>query len=157
MAEGTIAHPRNVEVPVLDGERHVTVRKWKMRDRSELRPRLASLFAKIAGMEGMALNLGLAEVFMHAEDECAAIAQASTSMPEDLPWDDLDWEDLAAIVQAVWTLNVAGPEGQGMVGKVGSLLGPLLSMKGSESKPSGLASVSSPDDGEAPRSDSSTN
>ena len=152
MAEGTLAHPRNVEVKVLGDSRHVTVRKWKMRDRSLLRPRLAELFSKIAGMEGKAVNLGLAEVFMHAEDECAEIAKISTNMPEDLEWEDLDWEDLAAIVSVVWSLNVAGPEGGGLVGKVGSLLGPLLSTKQTESKPSGLASVSSPESGEAPQS-----
>lgn len=147
MAEGTIAHPRTVEVPVLDGTRHVTVRKWKMRDRANLRPRLATLFAKVSGMEGLAINLGLAEVFMHAEEECAEIAKVTTVMPEDLEWDDLDWEDLAAIVQAVWLLNVVGPDGEGMVGKVGSLLGPMLSTRPTETKPSGPDSVSSPEDG----------
>ena len=157
MEEGTIAHPRNVEVAVLGGERHVTVRKWKMRDRAELRPRLAKLFAKVAGMEGQSLNLGLAEVFMHAEEECAEIAKVSTDMPKDLEWDDLDWEDLAAIVQTVWAVNVIPPDGGGMVGKVGSLLGPLLSTRPTESKPSGQDSVSSPDGGAPPQSDSSTN
>lgn len=157
MTEGTIAHPRNVEVAVLGGERHVTVRKWKMRDRAELRPRLATLFAKIATLEGLALNLGLAEIFMHAEDECAEIAKVSTVMPEGLPWDELDWEDLAAIVQVVWTLNVMGPDGGGMAGKVGSLLGPLLSTSPTESKPSGQDSVSSLDGGAPPQNDSSTN
>jgi len=156
-SEGTLAHPRSVEVPVLGGERHVTVRKWKMRDRANLRPRLANLFSKISSMEGQALNLGLAEVFMHAEDECAAIAEASTSMPEGLEWDDLDWEDLAAIVQTVWTVNVITPDGGGMVGKVGSLLGPLLSTRQTESKPSGQDSASSPDGGAPLQSDSSTN
>jgi hypothetical protein len=157
MAEGTLAHPRNVEVAVLGDTRHVTVRKWKMRDRAELRPRLAALFAKVAGMEGQALNLGLAEVFMHAEEECAEIARVSTVMPEDLEWDDLDWEDLAAIVQTVWLLNVVGPDGGGLAGKVGSLLGPMLSTNPTESKPSGQDSACSPDGGAQPQSVSSTN
>lgn len=147
MAEGTIAHPNNVEVAVLGGTRHVTVRKWKMRDRAELRPRIASLFQKIAGMEGASLDMGLAEVFITAEEECAQIAQVSTIMPEDLDWEDLDWEDLASIVQVVWTVNIVSPEGGGMMGKVGSLLGPMLSTKTTESKPSGPDSVSSQGDG----------
>lgn len=157
MAEGTISHPRNVEVAVMGDERHVTVRKWKMRDRAELRPRIASLFEKIANMEGASLNAGLAEVFLHAEDECAEIAQCSTTLPEDLEWDDLDWEDLASIVQTVWTLNIASADGGGMMGKVVSLLGPLLSTNPTASKPSGLDSVSLPDGGEPAQNASSTN
>ena len=150
MAEGTIAHPSNVEVAVLGDSRHVTVRKWKMRDRAELRPRISALFQKIAGMEGASLDMGLAEVFMTAEEECAHIARVSTLMPEDLDWDDLDWEDLASIVQVVWTVNIVGPDGGGMMGKVGSLLGPLLSTKTTESKPSGQDSASLPDSGPPP-------
>ena len=152
MAEGTIAHPRNMEVPVLGDTRHVTIRKWKMRDRAELRPRLAALFQKLVSIDGAKLDVGLAEVFIHAEDECAEIARASTSMPDGLEWDDLDWEDLAAIVSGVWFLNIVGPDGGGMVGKVGSLLGPMLSANQTESKPSGQDSVSSPDDGAPPQS-----
>jgi hypothetical protein len=147
MTEGTMAHPRTVEVPVLGEERHVTVRKWKMRDRAELRPRIASLFEKLANMEGASMNAGLAEIFLHAEDECAEIAQCSTTMPADLEWGDLDWEDLAAIVQTVWVLNIASPDGGGMMGKVVSLLAPLLSTSPTESKPSGPDSVSLPDGG----------
>ena len=153
MAEGTIAHPRNVEVPVLGETRHVTVRKWKMRDRAELRPRLAGLFEKISGMEGIQVGTALADVFMHAEDECAHIAKASTTMPEDLEWDDLDWEDLAAIVQSVWLLNVVSPDGGGMMGKVLSLLAPLLSTTTTESKPSGPDSASLPESGVPAQSD----
>jgi hypothetical protein len=157
MSEGTIAHPRVMDVEVLSGERHVTIRKWKMRDRAELRPRLAALFQKIVSLEGAKMDIGLAEIFMHAEDECAAIAETSTSMPPGLAWGDLDWEDLSAIVSAVWILNVAGPDGSGMAGKVGSLLGPMLSTNQTESKPSGPDSVSSPDDGAPALRDSSMN
>jgi len=156
MAEGTISHPLSTSVPVLGEMHNVTVRKWKMRDRAELRPRLATLFQKLSTMQGASLELGLTEIFSYAEDECAAIAEASTVMPEGLAWGDLDWEDLPAIVSAVWFLNVMGPDGGGMVGKVGSLLGPLLSTKPIESKPSGQDSVSSPDGGEVPPSDLST-
>jgi hypothetical protein len=157
MAEGTISHPQNVEVQVLSDTRHVTVRKWKMRDRAELRPRIASLFEKLASMESVSLDVGLAQIFLHAEEECEHIARVSTAMPADLEWDDLDWEDLASIAQSVWLVNIVGPDGGGMLGKVGSLLGPLLSTKQTESKPSGPVSVSSPDDGAPAQSDSSTN
>lgn len=148
MSEGTTSHPRFIEVPVNGGEQKVTVRKWKMRTRAELRPRLTDLFMKLAALEGVTLNLGLAEIFMHAEDECAHIARESVTMPEGLEWDDLDWENLPDIVQAVWTLNVVGPDGSGIAGKVVGLLGPILSTRQTESKPSGPDSASSHDVGE---------
>jgi len=148
MSEGTTSHPATLDVAVLNGERHITVRKWKMRDRATLRPRLVALFQKLVEVQGTALNMGMTDIFMHAEDECAEIARASCSVPEDIEWDDLDWEDLPDIVQAVWTLNVASPNGGGLVGKVGSLLGPLLSTTETENKPSGQDSVSSPAGGE---------
>ncbi len=157
MSTGTTSHPAVLEVAVLSNERHVTVRKWKMRDRANLRPRLLALFQKLADVQGNAVNLGMTEMFMHAENECAEIAQASTTVPDGLTWDDLDWEDLPDIVQAVWTLNVAGPDGGGLVGKVGSLLGPLLSTTETESNPSGQDSASLPGDGEPLPSDSSAN
>lgn len=150
-----MSHPRTIEVSVLGGERHVTVRKWKMRERAILRPRLTELFEKVIALQEQSdgINLSLVSVFMHAEGECAAIAEASTSMPDDLKWDDLDWEDLPDIVQAVWSLNVAG----GLMGKVGSLLGPLLSTNPTASKPSGQDFASSPAAGEVAPNSSSTN
>ena len=154
MADGTIAHPTSREVAVLEDTRHVTVRKWKMRDRASLRPRIALLFEKLVGMqEKVGLDVGLADVFMHAEEECAEIARASTSMPDGLEWDELNWEDLASIVQVVWLVNVVSPDGGGMMGKAGSLLGPLLSTKQTESKPSGPVSVSLHDGGAPAQSD----
>lgn len=157
MAEGTMSHPGSVDVSVLDGERQVKIRKWKMRDRANLRPRLATLFEKIVTAQGQTVDLSLAGLFMHAEDECAAIAEASIDLPSGLAFDDLYWEDLATIVQAIWTLNVVNPSGGGLVGKAGSLLGPMLSTRPTESKPNGQDSVSSLDGGAPAQSDSSSN
>lgn len=150
MSNGTISHPGSIEIEVLGGQHKARVRKWKMRDRAELRPRIAKLFEKVVSMEGKSFDLSLATIFMNAEEECAEIARVCVEFPySDIKFDDLDWEDLPTIVQAVWTLNIIGPDGSGLVGKAGGLLAPLLSSRTAiASKPSGPDSVSSPAAGE---------
>ena len=150
MAEGTLSHPRTIDVLVLDGTRSVSVRKWKMRERAELRPRILELFQKISALEGTTIDFGLASVFLHAEEECAEIARLTSTTPDGLEWDDLDWEDLPDIVQAVWSLNIVTPTGGGLLGKAGGLLAELSSPKTTESKLSGPDSASSPEAGGPP-------
>lgn len=154
MSVGTMSHPGSIEIEVLEGTQKARVKKWKMRDRAELRPRIAKLFEKIVSAEGKTIDFNLASIFMHAEEECAEIARVSVEFPYgSIQFDDLNWEDLPTIVQAVWTLNIVGPEGTGVVGKATSLLAPLFSSRTtSESKPSGPVSASLPDAGDQPQS-----
>jgi len=127
-----------------------------MRDRAELKPRIAKIFEKFTAMQGQQVDFSLATIFTHAEDEVAEICRLSCDLG-DLDWDDLDWEDVPVIAQAVWELNIITEAGGGLVGKTAGLLAPMLSSpQKTESAPSGPDSVSSPADGEAAPSDSST-
>lgn len=150
MPNETISHPGSIEVDVLDGTQKARIKKWKMRDRAELRPRIGKLFEKIMSLEGKTVDFSLAAVFLNAEEECSEIARLCVEFPySDTKFDDLNWEDLPTIVQAVWTLNIVGPEGAGLVGKATGLLAPLLSSRmKTESKPSGPVSASLPVVGE---------
>jgi len=156
----SIAHPAGLSVDVLSGSAKVIIPKWKMRQRAELKPRIAAVLVKVAEAQGgLSENLDLGTMLSNAESEIADLCYASTVMPEGLEWDDLDWEDLVSIAWGVWQQNIGTPGGGGLLGKTMGLLAPLTtsSPPKTSSEPSGPVSATSPVDGAAPQNDSSTN
>ena len=133
-------HPRAVSVPIMGGDRHLYVRPWTMAQRSELRPLVIDLVTRFFEWQSKPTDVGLADILSNFEDQCAAIAEASvrSQLHEmNLVWDDLEWEDLPAIVQAVWQTSVVRPDGGGVGGK---LLGLVQSLTGGQ--PATGASIS---------------
>lgn len=123
---GTV-HPLAREVEVGGGAHRVTVRPWTMAQRAELRPRLADLLGKLLELEADPRGVDLRELFLFAEDELAAIVQRTVQLPDGLRWDDLLWEDLPNMAQAVWEICVVRPDGGGVGGKIGGALAGALS------------------------------
>lgn len=130
-------HPPSVDLVLMlttGEEKFVTLRPWSMGQRGELRPRIEALLAKLGATQGgaAALDAGsLAAIYLDAEEELAQLARAS--LPEDFPWDDLAWEELPVIVQALWRLNIAREDGGGLLGKV---TGGLIQLGGAVVNPS---------------------
>lgn len=161
MAETSLAHPASRLVPVCGGAHEVRVRPWTMAQRAELKPRLSALLSRVQELEGDLTTLNLATLFNHAEEEIYHIVRASVVLPEGLTWDELDWEDLPSLAQAVWEISVVRMDGGGLAGKlVGVLVGavqraavhaqlksPPRSTKKSSPAPSSAGSPSSPADG----------
>jgi hypothetical protein len=158
---GTLSHPGSTTITahIDDEEIKVTIRKWKMRDRAELKPRIVRVLEKITGRNGE-MTLDLASMMLVAEEEIYEIAKVSAVLPDGKEFDDMDLNDLVDIAQAVWVTNILGPEGGGLMGKLGILLAPILETKSAQktsNEQNGLDSVSSGDDGGPAPNVSSTN
>lgn len=165
-----VAHPRSVTAPVAGGRVLLVVRPWSMAARAELKPLLVALLDRLSKLPEGASAFDLATLFAHAEDEVAAIVRATVQRElaaAGVSWDDLDWEDLLILAQAVWETSVVRPDGGGLGGKVVRAVFGLLSRvpPAATSAPSPLpsepngkraASPSSPVGGEPIRSPSAT-
>lgn len=127
--EKSVAHPPCVRVEVMCGAHKVTVRPWTMAQRSELRPRVADLVARVMELRVNPMALDLAKLFVTAENEVAEIVRASVEMPEGLTWDELLWEDLPSLAQAVWEIAVVREDGGGLAGKLMGVAAEALSSK----------------------------
>lgn len=122
----SIAHPPVLEVPILGGQATARIPKWTMAIRAEVKPRIAALFKRIA-TPGTDASVGsLADLFMVAEDELVAICRIAVQLPPGLSWDEVLWEDIPVLVQAVWEHNVVTPDGKGIAGKLAPMVQPLL-------------------------------
>lgn len=124
--KGTLAHPGYSEVPVgPEGKITARINKWTMAQRAELKPQLARLIERIMSVKASP-DLDLAVLFDSAEDEIAQICRLCTILPEGKSFDDLLWEDLPVLAQAIWETNIITEDGGGVAGKLTSLLAPLL-------------------------------
>ena len=140
---GAVAHPPTREVALANG-RKVVVRPWNMATRRRLRPKVADLLDKIAGLGTLDSFLAkdLVTLFLEAEDEIVDVVRESIPI-EDLSeevWDnEVCWgADATALAMAVWDLNFASPT-TGVLGKAGAGLATLLGTippTGSETKAS---------------------
>lgn len=125
-----VAHPPILE-PELSNGKTVKLRPWVMAQRAELRPRIGELLAALSKLEGGLKGLAgapLKELFMSAENEISGIVRASISLAQmsDEEWGQMPWEDLPVLAQAVWELNVARPDGGGVLAKLAAALGMIL-------------------------------
>ncbi len=123
-----VAHPPEVIIEI--GGHRLTLKPWTMAQRVKIRPVLAQLLGHLSTLEGgfAALgNQGIVELFLVAEDQIADVCRASLGdLITDEEWDAMAWEELPVIAQALWTLNVARPDGGGLLGKLGAGLGKAL-------------------------------
>ena len=128
--EGTSAHPGFTEVPLCGGSVTGKVRPWTMRQRAEIKPKLGAIFEKLESATGGGNpdSLNIPQLILQFEDELVPICQISLELPEDTDWDDLHWEDLAVITQAVWETNIVTEAGGGLGGKLLGLLKPLIAV-----------------------------
>lgn len=126
MADETIeqvsAHRPGRRVPVMGGAANVIVRPWTMKQRAELKPLLAAVVSRIAPSDATSPSFSLPSLMLAAEDELCEIARATAEMPTGVSWDDLHWEDLPTIIQAIWETSIVTIAGGGLAGKVMSLL-----------------------------------
>ena len=130
-------------VKVCRGEHEIGVRPWTMSQRSELKPRLLELIAKMSSSD-MSDGLSLATLFLTAEEEVTAIIKLSSTLPEGLTWDEMYFEDIPILAQAVWDMCIIGEGASGLAGK---LLGVVADQMTSP--------PAKPNDSSGPASDSS--
>lgn len=122
-----IAHPQAKIVDVIGGQYQAKVPKWTMAMRAECKPRIAAILERVEGRfnAGQPIS-GLADLFTFAESELVDITRTCVVLPDGLAFDDLLWEDLPLLVQAIWEHNLVTDEGEGLAGKVMSLFVPLM-------------------------------
>jgi len=134
-----------------------------MAQRSYLRPKLLTLIERAGGTKSTTVSIGA--LFEQFEQELMEIAQHSVQMPDGVKWDDLYWEDLPILLQAIWEVCVVREGDKGLMGKLASALGRHLgallaqnSLKTLMSSPesSAVGSPSSPAGGAPTPSDSVT-
>jgi len=120
-----VVHPSARSIPVAGGAWQVLVAPWTMAQRAAVRPKLLALFARL-GLDGKkVLEINLSDLFLHVEQELVEIVQASVRLPDGLTWDQLLWEDIPVLVQAIWEVCVVRGD-QGIAGKIASALGQSL-------------------------------
>ncbi len=123
-----VAHPPEVTIEL--GCHRITLKPWTMAQRVRIRPVLSELLGHLSTLEGGFATLGrqgIVDLFLVAEDQIAEVCRASLAgLITDEEWDALAWEELPVIAQALWTLNVARPDGGGILGKLGAGLGNAL-------------------------------
>lgn len=158
-----VVHPATREVEVAGGAFRVAVSPWTMAQRAKIKPRLVAVLKKLGAVEANPRAFSLAEAFEQYEDELAAIVRDSITFPPDRTWDELAWEDLAVLLQAVWEVCVVREGDKGLAGKLAGALGRGLRALLSEPlpptsspAPSSAASPSSPTDGGPTPSGSAT-
>lgn len=96
-----------------------------MAQRASVRPKLLALFARL-GLDGKkVVEINLSDLFLHVEQELVEIVQASVRLPDGLTWDQLLWEDMPVLVQAIWEVCVVRGD-QGIAGKIAGALGNSL-------------------------------
>lgn len=136
-----------------------------MAQRAALKPRLQDIMTRVTALTDKPAMELLPTLFVEFEDELIDIARESAQLPEDIEWNDLDWEDGAALVQAVWETSILRPDGGGMLGKlmglakIGATIVPKtggLSQPTKSGVPTPSDSHSSPDVGEATQNGSGT-
>jgi hypothetical protein len=156
------AHPEVKRVPVQGGEYQITVKPWTMSQRRELRPLLADLIAKVLTLQDNDKPSGaeLTDIFLLAEDEIAQIVRATIGKELPCDWDDLWWEDLAVLAQAVWETSIDRGDGGGLAGKLKGAMGGMFKRANLPSMNSSTKSSqdlpSSPTDGEPTQKNSAT-
>jgi hypothetical protein len=165
--KGSLAHPGYTVVKLQGGSLEGRVRPWTMAQRAELKPILLELLELLSGLDKPNGELSLAAIFSEAEDEFTEIARLSVELPKDAVWDDLYWEDVPVIIQAVWETSLVRDNGTGLMGKVMGVLATALTAAvqqakdaqsnqsmSTSSKP--VDSPSSPDAGGQPQTPSAT-
>lgn len=121
------AHPKTKIVELCDGDVKARIPKWTMAMRAEIKPRLVGLLQQVGvKAEDGTVVTGIAGLFQFAEDELVEICRACVKLPEGTGFDDLLWEDLPIMVQAIWEHNIVTDDGKGLAGKALSLLAPLM-------------------------------
>ncbi len=123
-----VAHPPEVTIEI--GGRSLTLKPWTMAQRVKIRPVLGALLGHLSLLDGGFAklgNAGLVDLFLVAEEQIAAICRASLGdLVTEAEWDEMAWEELPVIAQALWSLNVVRPDGGGVLGKLGAGLGTVL-------------------------------
>lgn len=127
--EQSVAHPPVARIEVMCGAHTVSIRPWTMAQRAELRPRVADIIDRIMQLQMTPATVDLAQLFVHAENEIAEIVRASIELPDGLTWDQLLWEDLPSLAQAVWEIAIVRADGGGLAGKVMGVVAEALSSK----------------------------
>lgn len=148
-----LSHRTAREIDICGGTKKAKVRPWTMADRAEMKPMVAAVLARVQG-EGASGNLSLASIMVDAEEELVDIARATVELPKGVKWDDLLWEDLPSIVQAIWETSIVTNDGGGVAGKALALIGGMTrslavravlnEAKQSASQPNGMDPSSSP-------------
>lgn len=160
MESVTGAFPNIRRVPVQGGKHEVLVAPWTMAQRRELKPALTKLIERFVSMQGGVQNIDLAALFDQAEDELIAVARATAQLPPGLTWDELYWEDLPNIVQAIWETSIQRADGGGLMGKLSGVLVQAINAARLKTNPipqpstgpKSPVSPSSPVDGATPQS-----
>lgn len=120
------AHRNARRVAILGGEKTAIIRPWTMKQRAELKPLLAAVFQRIQN-SGMELaQITVAGLILEAEEELVDLARATVELPENVSFDDLHWEDLPSLIQAIWETSIVTNSGGGVAGKTIGLLGNVM-------------------------------
>jgi len=122
-----LAHPQAKVIELSDGAVKARVPKWTMAVRADVKPRLVGLLEQVGkrSADGAVVS-GIADLFAFAEDELVEICRMCVKLPDGVGFDDLLWEDLPIMVQAIWEHNIVTDSGGGLGGKALSLFMPLL-------------------------------
>lgn len=126
MSTQEVVHPATREVPVAGGQFKVTISPWTMAQRAHLKPKIIKLLARANVVQTDPSAFKFSDLFADFEDELCEIAQATAKFPPGKTWDNLLWEDLPILVQAIWEVCVVRGDA-GIAGKVAGALGKALS------------------------------
>jgi len=127
-----IAHPQAKAISLCDGTVTARIPKWTMAKRADVKPRIVGLLEQVGNKAGDGTVVtGIADLFAVGEEELVQICKVCVELPDGVSFDDLLWEDLPIMVQAIWETNVQTDEGGGIGGKALSLFMPLM-LKGAQ-------------------------
>lgn len=121
-----IAHPEPVTVKLMGGQVSAEIPKWTMARRAQIKPKIARLFQRAVSTDPENRISSVSDLFTVAEDELVEICRVCVILPEGVKFDDLLWEDLPIMVQAIWDHNVITEGGGGLAGKLAHLVQPML-------------------------------
>lgn len=127
--QSSVAAPRQLETPICNGDRLLTVRAWSMAKQDELMPHVAKLIEEWMAWQQRPKDFSLAALIVKFHAEVALVCQITVReelKKLDLEWGQLAGEDLFVIAQSVWLTSIARPDGGGLLGKPIALLGPLF-------------------------------
>lgn len=119
-------HPVERSVKVCGGKRTVKVRPWTMAVRHSLRPRLSVLIGRVTEvMRDQPRTVSWQTLFEEAEEEVYQVVRETLGF-EDAQMDELWYEDLPILAQAVFEVCVMRDDGGGVLGKLAPLATNML-------------------------------
>lgn len=120
MSEDTSTHPHPLakRVPLLGGSRNLWIKPFSVGQVNQIKPTIIEIIEEFFSVgEDISSEQGTS-MFKKWEPVLVDIIRDVVELPDDLKWEDLDYEDILECAKTIWTVSLMRPDGGGILGKL---------------------------------------